>query len=58
MMSRLGLVTLFMAWILSAIASLTDACTRHIVILLGSISSIFPWCGMKSMCILSMYVYL
>ena len=54
--SGLGLMALFIAWILSAIASLTGACARRIAVLLGSVPSMFPRCGMKSMLLPSMYV--
>ena len=45
----LEFVALLMAWILSAIASLTSACASRIAVLLGSVPSMLPRCGIKSM---------
>ena len=44
----LELAILFTAWILSAMASLAGAWARRIAVLLGTVSSMLPRCGMKS----------
>ena len=54
--NMLELVALFIAWTLFATVSFMDACARRIAVLLGFVPSMFPRCGMKSMCLLSMYV--
>ena len=45
----LELVVLCIAWTLSAMASRTGAWARRMAVLLGSVPSMLPRCGMKSM---------
>lgn len=56
MTSGLELVTLFIAWTLSVTVSLTGVCVRRIAVLLEYVPSMLPQCGMKFMCLPSMYV--